>query len=136
MAFTKKPTAAADQKTGQPSAVDNKDQQPPTTVTPPVIEEKKTEVKNDEKEAKAPKKSDAPKQAPYVPEADTKNAPKAYPVNNEKDALKLFKKDYSLPEGDEFAYVAQDGNVFFKSNEGSALAHAKAKGIQLFAVKP
>lgn len=101
---------------------------------------------NPEKKAETPAAPAKPAKAPVAPKPATTPKPavapkapvKKEPVNIEtdEDALKVFKKGYKLPEGDKIAYVAQDGNVFFKANEGSALNHAKTKGIKLFTVTP
>lgn len=66
----------------------------------------------------------------------TATPPVKLPVESVDEAMKLFKKTYQLPKGDEIAYVTQDGNVFYAANESSARAHAKQKGIKLYTVKP
>ncbi len=102
-----------------------------------------TKTVKDVKKEEKPK--DKPKGNPNLNAAKVikVNEPKDQPVEEPKkgiqsdgEALKLFKKSYKLPEGDDFAYVCEDGNVFFKINEGSAMSHAKLKGIKIFIVKP
>lgn len=86
----------------------------------------------------APEQPKAVKIASSKPPLEIRTVPEPvkHAVNSPSEALKLFKSKYALPAGNDLAYVCEDGNVFFKANESSALAHARDKKLKLFTVKP
>lgn len=55
-------------------------------------------------------------------------------ITSEAAAMKHFKKNYKLPQGQLVAHVAEDGNVFF--NENNAYAHTRPNKLKLFTIKP
>jgi len=55
-------------------------------------------------------------------------------ITSEQQAIDYFKTAYQMPEGQNKAYITQDGNVFFKENEGSGRAHARDKKIAIFEI--
>lgn len=112
--------------------------QPPSIPAPPTTEPPADQAPADtqtppEKDVIEPE-VDFSKTKPHVPKEHP--APGKHKVNSESDASKLFKKEYKMPDGDDFAYVTSDGNVFFKTNESSAYAHAREKKIEVYTVKP
>lgn len=107
--------------------------------------DKQLETESEKGAAKAApeKKAEKPKGNPNLNKKIEVNKPKKEEeiednskITTDSQAMKAFKKSYKLPDGDDFAYVCEDGNVFYKANEGSAMAHAKQKNLKLFIVKP
>jgi len=50
------------------------------------------------------------------------------------DAIAVLKKDYTVPKGHTFVYVASDRTVFWEENVGSARAYAITQKLKLFEI--
>lgn len=110
--FTKKSENAPQTPPNPPA--DNAENNEENTQTPPI-----------------PPAPEPPKEQKSDEDPDVKGK-----IKSESAALKHFNKGYKLPEGDDLAYVTEDGQVFFKANDGSARAHARQNSLKLYTVKP
>ena len=57
-------------------------------------------------------------------------------ITSASEAQKWFDDNYAAPDGDNLAYVLEDGNVFYVANESAALQHARTHGLRVFEVVP
>lgn len=54
-------------------------------------------------------------------------------IESEEDAIEYVRKNFNVPEHVKTVFVAQDRNVFYRSNTASV--HAKQNNLKLFAIK-
>lgn len=88
-----------------------------------------------EKEAHGRHRSIA-REMPIRFHVENPTSPNRGKITSAEQAQTLFDENYAAPDGDNLAYVLEDGNVFYVSNESAALQHARLNGLRLFEVVP
>lgn len=115
---------------------------------PPAVLEKKVGGKNrDNTEGKTAAQIMAEKEAngqqrhvaremPIKFHSENPTSPNRGKITSAAQAQELFDRDYAAPDGDNLAYVLEDGNVFYIANESAAIQHARLNGLRIFEVVP